>query len=276
MNNKFKILTIILLFHQLGTLGQGKAENFLQLSGGLAYHSRLDETFSDKNHQDISLFLLNLNYERKAKYFQLIDIEYQRNKGNKHNIYTYYTSPNGHIRTTTPHYFHMIHLSHNMGINIIKSDNFKLYLGNKSRIRIWLSNYNFANAYSFGYYISISEELCGYLKYNINKSFHINTQVSFPFISFISRNPYYSQDDQFFKDNIDHTNISAFTNFVKGGKVSFLDKISAFEFDQNLYYRLSHSLFTGLKLNYTHLNNIDPRPLKVKNISTRLLIKCKL
>ncbi len=262
-----KIVLLVLALSGSALSAQELKPNSLQLNWGLGQLMRQDLNFSPLIHQKWSALNFGLIYERSGRLEQMALVKFGQYQPQAGESYDYQATFNTETRTALPHSFTMLDLQYGLGKKVLERNHFSLSTGLKSRNRLWSSSYQFGDSGSFGYYFSFGLDLWLKAKYQLNDKSELSGNVGLALFSYNCRNPYLSQDDWYFEDNLEHRGLRSFLNYINDGELQSWGSSQVFDFDISYYYRLSPKWQLGasywLSLNF----NQSPTPLNsVENL----------
>jgi len=257
-----RYMVFVLLGLCLGVANaQPSAEHALRLGWGTGYLLRQDLSFSRMIHRDISPLQFWVVYERSQKLQHLTSVRFGRYLPRVGEPFDFRVGSDGPVHTTSPHSFVMVDLHKGLATEILNGEKIHLSVGGSSRIRLWPSTYNFANAYSFGYYFSLGLELWIRTAFSLGDHSVIQADLYAPFLAFNARNPYMSQDDWFFEDNLAHRDVAAFINFMKRGEFQSWGKSRSLDIHLHYGYRISGDWQVGVHYQLSMVYNRVPTML---------------
>lgn len=212
--------------------------NSLELNWGMGNIKRQDLTVSPFVHKDWSPINIRLVYERSKKLRQQASLKIGQYSPRIGEAYQFYSFFNGEL-TAMAHSFLLIELKYAIGKSIMEKGKWNFVLGGKSNNKLYPSTYNFGPSGPSPIYSSFGLDLWLNLSFELNEKHHFNSNVSLPVFSFIYRDPYLAQDDEFFQNLYSHKPLKELTERIKDGQMESWGKSQGFDFDLNYGYLLN-------------------------------------
>lgn len=271
-----KILYVCLLaFLICGGNIQAQNENprSLQLSWGVGNLVRQDLTFSSIVLRSTSPLNVALTYSRSQKWEQRVFVKFGQYSAMVGEPFDYYWDTPDEPSSRYPHSFTMLDVNYSLGKSLIDNGKWKLIVGGKVKNDLHISYNNFAAFGHFGYYLSFGLDAWVNLHYQPGEKHHFQSNLSLPLASYISRSPYTSQNDKYFEDNYDHSDIKALLNFMKRGSIHSWGQSQTVDFDLSYFYQLTEKWEIGG--NYYLSMNFNQTPTNYASIEQVLSLSGK-
>lgn len=253
---------------------QETQHNSLSFHWGMGHIQRQDQTFSTMIHEKWSPFNFSLIYQRTKKLVQIAILKYGLYKPTIGAAYSFRTAFNASNASTRPHSFNMVDIQYGMAKPIIKREKLAMALGLKSKNRIWHSAYEFGVSGVTAYYLSLGVDVWAKFTFQVNENNQFNANIGLPVFSYIYRNPYAVQDDNYFEDISSHKDLQIIMNHFKRGTFQSWDTSQSFDFDISYYHQLSNKWDVGLS--YLFSLNTNQSPTKLASIEQVFYISGKL
>jgi hypothetical protein len=267
---KRRIIKIgLLIFLTITMMAQEQEQarvNSFGLSWGMGNIMRQDLTLSPFVHKDWSPINVQLRYERSKKLEQQASLKFGSYSPNVGEAFTFYSFYNGEL-TTWPHSFTMIDINYAIGKSISDKGKYKFVLGAKSKNQFYLSDYSFGSFSSSPIFIAFGLDIWLNMKYDINEKHHVESNVSLPIFKYVYRDPYLSQDDEFFENLYSHKPLKEMTDRIKDGQLQSWGSSQSFDFDLSYGYSLNEKWEFGctylLSMNF---NQIPTKYAQIENV----------
>lgn len=263
----------LLIFMTMALMAQEeKKVNSLSLNWGMGKIMRQDLTISPFVHSEWSPLNLLLVYERSKKLEQQASLKFGQYSPRIGEEFTYYSFYNGE-QIAEPHYFTMIDIHYALGLSVMKKGKWKLVLGGKSKNQFYASTYNFGPSGPSPLYIAFGLNLWLNLKYDLSEKHHLKSNLSLPLFSYIYRDPYLAQDDEFFRNLYSHKPLKELTDRIKDGELESWGTSQSFDFDISYVYVLHEKWDVGCT--YRLSMDFNQSPTKFSQIENVILFSGK-
>jgi hypothetical protein len=263
MRRRFLVLCGLIIL-TLGLKAQEEANvNSFGLSWGMGNIKRQDLSVSPFIHQKWSPINVRLVYERSKKLEQQASLKfgsYSPRVGEEFKFYSFYNGE----ETTYPHYFTMIDINYALGLSVVEKEKFKFVLGGKSKNKFYASTYNFGPSGPSPLFIAFGLDIWLNMQYDLNEKHHFKSNVSIPLFAYIYRDPYLTQDDEFFENIYSHKGLKELGERIKDGQLQSWDSSQSFDFDISYDYSLNEKWDIGCQ--YLLSMNFNQSPTKYSSI----------
>jgi len=240
--------------------------NSLGLSWGMGNIMRQDLTVSPFIHQEWSPINVRLVYERSRKLEQQASLKFGKYSPRIGEAFKYNSFYNGE-EITLPHDFTMIDINYALGLSVVENEKFKFVLGGKSKNKFYASTYNFGPSGPSPLFIAFGLDIWLNMQYDINEKHHFKSNVSLPLFSYIYRDPYLAQDDEFFENIYSHKGLKELGDRIKDGQLQSWGSSQSFDFDLSYGYSLNEKWEIGctylLSMNF---NQIPTKFTQIENV----------
>jgi hypothetical protein len=257
----------------MALMAQGeKKVNSLSLNWGMGKIMRQDFTISPFVHSEWSPLNLQLVYERSKRLEQQASLkfgQYAPRIGEEFNYYSFYNGE----QITEPHYFTMVDIHYALGLQLMEKGKWKFVLGGKSKNQFYASTYNFGPSGPSPLYIAFGLNLWLKLKYDLNEKHHFKSNLSLPLFSYIYRDPYLAQDDDFFRNLYSHKPLKELTDRIRDGELESWGTSQNFDFDISYVYVLHEKWDVGCT--YRLSMDFNQSPTKFSQIENLIYISGK-
>ena len=252
---------------------QDSRYNSVQLAWGIGNIMRQDLTLSPFVHEDWSLVNAYLNYSRSKKLEQQITLKIGLYDPFGTKPYEFTSFYNG-TSTTIPHSFKMLDIDYSLGKELFHKTKWSFVLGGKSRNFIYASDYYFGESGPSP--VSISFGLGIWLKavYWLNEKNYIISNLSAPAVSYVYRNPYLTQDDEYFENIYSHNGFKEFASRIADGELRSWGKVQQVEFDIHYGYSINHRWDIGIS--YLFSMNLNQHPAQFTQFENTFLFGGKI
>ena len=250
------------------------SQNSLSLSWGMGHIMRQDLSASPFIHEKWSPTNMLLRYSRTKKLDQLIDVKFSLYKPSIVEPYSFNSYYYGGAQIGLAHSFTLIDINYAIGKSVLERNQWKLVLGGKSRNHIYASNYNFGASGPSPMLISFGLDFWLKLKYTLNDKHYFISNLSIPLFSFIYRDPYLLQDDQFFENIYSHNGLKEFANRVSDGQLQSWGTSQRFDLDVQYGYVINKRWDIGIR--YLLAMNFNQSPTRFSQIENVIYISGKI
>jgi hypothetical protein len=265
---KRRIINIsLLIFLTMAMMAQEDAKvNAFSLSWGMGNIMRQDLTVSPFVHQEWSPITVRLSYERSKKLEQQASLKFGLYEPRIGEAFSYNSFYSGEL-ITQPHDFTMIDINYALGFSIMENGKWKLVLGGKSKNKFYASTYNFGSSGPSPLFIAFGLDIWLNMQYDLNEKHHFKSNISLPFFSYIYRDPYLAQDDEFFENIYSHNGLKELGDRIKDGQLQSWGSSQSFDFDLSYRYSLNEKWEIGcMYLLSMNLNQIPTKFTQAENV----------
>ena len=238
----------------------------LGLSWGMGNIMRQDLTVSPFVHQEWSPLNVRLFYERSNKLEQQASLKFGHYSPRIGEAYSYNSFYDGE-QTTLPHDFTMIDINYALGFSVMENGKWKLALGGKSKNKFYASAYNFGPSGPWPLFIAFGLDIWLNMQYDLNEKHHFKSNLSLPLFSYIYRDPYLAQDDEFFENIYSHKGLKELGARIKDGQLQSWGSSQSFDFDLSYGYALNEKWEIGcMYLLSMNFNQIPTKFTQIENV----------
>lgn len=270
---KRSIIYIFILVSCAESFAQDSTHHSIQLGWGIGNIMRQDLTVSPFIHKDWSPGNVRLNYERSKKVYQQINIEFSLYSPKPKESFEFTSFYNG-AASTIPHSFKMIDLDYTLGKAWIRKEKLFIYAGGKSRNFVYASDYYFGETGPSPMMISFGLDAWGLLQYRFNSNHCLRSTISMPIFSYVYRNPYLTENDEYHHMFYSHKGIKEFGNRIAAGE--FRSWESAQRVDLNFQYGYTINKKFDVGLSYYYSMNMNQLPTKFTQFENVLFLEGKV
>ena len=261
------IHTILLIVLTMAMMAQEQTRvNTFSLNWGMGNIMRQDLTVSPFVHQVWSPLNVRLSYERSNKLEQQASLKFGHYSPRIGEAYSYNSFYDGE-QTTLPHVFTMIDINYALGFSVMENGKWKLALGGKSKNKFYASAYNFGPSGPWPLFIAFGLDIWLNMQYDLNEKHHFKSNISLPLFSYIYRDPYLAQDDEFFENIYSHNGLKELGARIKDGQLQSWGSSQSFDFDLSYGYALNEKWEIGctylLSMNF---NQIPTKFTQIENV----------
>ena len=107
-------------------------------------------------------------------------------------------------------------------------------------------------------------------QYDLTEKHHFKSNVSIPLFAYIYRDPYLTQDDEFFENLYSHKGLKELGARIKDGQLQSWGSSQSFDFDISYDYSLNEKWDIGCK--YLLSMNFNQSPTKYSSIENVIYI----
>ena len=105
------------------------------------------------------------------------------------------------------------------------------------------------------------------MQFDLNEKHHFKSNVSLPLFSYIYRDPYLAQDDEFFENIYSHKGLKELGARIKDGQLQSWGSSQSFDFDLSYGYALNEKWEIGcMYLLSMNLNQIPTKFTQIENV----------
>jgi len=271
---KRRIINICLFIFLTVALMAQEAEkgNSLRLNWGMGNIMRQDFTVSPFVHTEWSPLNVQLVYERSKKLEQQARLKFGQYSPRIGEAFAYNSFYNGE-QTTEAHSFTMIDINYALGKSVMEKGKWKLVLGGESRNQFYPSTYNFGPSGPSPIYMAFGLDIWLNVKFDLSEKHHFKCNVYVPVFSYIYRDPYLAQDDEFFQSLYSHKPLQELADRIKDGELESWGTSQRFEFDISYSYVLNEKWDVGLT--YLLRMDLNQNPTKFTQVENAIYIGAK-
>lgn len=266
---KHILILSILTLGLLRVQAQAPARHSLQLGWGIGYLMRQDLTVSPFIHKDGSPINVSLAYTRSGKLEQQVALRFALYEPSRTEPYEFNSLYNGRL-STIPHSFKMIDLDYSIGKTLVRGSRWSLIAGGKWRNFIYASDYYFGDSGPSPMFISFGLDIWVKTKYQVNDKNYLKAGLSLPIVSYIYRNPYLAQDDEYFETIYAHNGLKELGRRIADGEWRSWGHAQRAELDLHYGYVLSPKLELGL--GYRFSMNLNQSPTRFTQLENTFLV----
>lgn len=261
-----KYLVILLAVVAGKIIAQDSTFNSVQVGWGYGKIMRQDLTLSPFIHEDWSPVNFFASYHRSKKLEQDFAVKFSFFDPIIADSYEYNSFYNGDV-VTLPHSFKLIDIDYALGKKILGNEKWSFIAGGKSRNFIYASDYYFGDSGPSPMFISLGLDFWLMVKRQISEKQYIVGNLSLPVFSFVYRDPYLAQDDEFFENIYSHNGLTELASRIEDSKLRSRDKAQRVEFNIRYGYRINRLLDVGLGYLFTLNKNQAPTEFtQIENI----------
>ena len=160
----------------------------------------------------------------------------------------------------------MLDIDYSLGKELCHNEKWSFVLGGKSRNFIYASDYYFGDSGPSPMFISFGVDTWIKVLHRLNERKYLVSNLSIPIFSYVYRNPYLVQDDEYFEIIYSHNGLRELANRIADGELRSWGKAQRVEFNIHYGYMINQrwdmgiSYFISMNLNqypttYTQLEN---------------------
>ncbi len=265
-------LSILLLcLHH--TQAQDVRYNSIELDWGIGNLMRQDMTLSPFIHRDWSPVNIYLHYTRSKKLEHQVTLRFSTFNpmpGAPYELSSFY---NGTLNTL-PHSFKLVDFDYALGKELVHSAKWSFMAGGKSRNFLYASDYYFGESGPSPITISLGLDLWLKAVYRMNEKNYVESGLSIPLFSYVYRNPYLSQDDEYFEVIYEHNGWKELGRRIEQGKWRSWGNAQRVEFNVHYGYVINQTWELGL--GYLFSVNLNQNPTPFTQVENLFLIGGKL
>jgi len=265
-----RILVIsILTLGLLRSYAQGPTYNSLQLGWGIGHLMRQDLTVSPFIHRDWSPVQVFLNYSRSRHLEHQVTVRFSSYSPTRVDPYSFNSFYNGHL-STLPHSFKMVDIDYALGKELLQDPKWSLIVGGKSRNFLFASDYYFGESGPSPVFISFGLDIWLKAKLLLNDKSYLASQASIPVFSYVYRDPYLTQDDQFFEMIYSHNGLKQLARRIEDGEWRSWGNAQRVELHFHYGYIINPKWELGL--GYRFAMNLNQYPTRFTQLENTFLV----
>lgn len=236
---------------------QDSTYNSVQIGWGYGYIMRQDLTVSPFVHQDWSPVNVYLSYSRSKKLEQQVTLKFSMYNPVSTETYEFTSFYNGTL-LTSPHSFKMLDIDYSLGKDLLKNKQWSFILGGKSRNYVYASDYYFGDSGPSPMVISFGLDIWLKAMYRLNDKNYLESNLSVPVFSYVYRNPYLVQDDEYFETIYSHSGLKEFASRVEDGEMRSWGNSQRVEFNIHYGYVINQRWDIGIGYDFSMNLNQSP------------------
>lgn len=264
---KFIFILLIASIHKLNA--QELPNNSIQIGWGVGNIMRQDLTVSPFIHKDWSAVNVYLNYSRSKKLEQQVALKFSLYDPTSTEPYEFTSFYNGPL-TTIPHSFKIVDIDYSLGKELFHKAKWSFVLGGKSRNFVYISDYYFGDSGPSPMVISFGLDAWIRASYQLNEKNYFASNLSIPVFSYVYRNPYLAQDDEYMEIIYAHNGLKELGSRIAAGELRSWGNAQRIEFKINYGYVINQRWDIGI--DYLFSMNFNQNPTKFKQIENAFLI----
>ena len=267
---KFIFILLVVGINKLSA--QEMPNNSIQIGWGVSNLMRQDLTMSPFIHKDWSPVNAFLSYSRSKKVEQQFTLKYRHYNPMRTASYEFNSFYNG-KSTTVPHSFGILDIDYSLGKELIREKKWSMVLGGKSRNFIYASDYLFGDSGPSPMIISFGLDTWIKAVYRLNEKNYFVSSLSLPLFSFVYRDPYLAQDDEYFENLYSHKGLKELTSRIADGEWRSWGKAQRVEF--NIQYGYVINRKWDITTHYLFSLNVNQYPTRFTQLENTFLITGK-
>lgn len=252
---------------------QDSRYNSVQIGWGYGNIMRQDLTVSPFVHQDWSPVNVYLNYSRSKKLEQQATVSFSLYNPVSTDPYEFTSFYNGTL-TTISHSFKLLNIDYSLGKELFHNTKWSFILGGKSRNFIYASDYYFGDSGPSPMFISFGLDIWLKAKYQLNEKNYLVSNLSIPVFSYVYRNPYLAQDDEYFATISSHNGLKEFASRVENGEMRSWGDAQRVEF--NIHYGYVINQRWDIGIGYDFAMNLNQSPTQFTQFENTFFIGGKI